>query len=45
MQDFTEIDSPYEEPVNLELVIDTDLDSVEDCVNKIIIYLQAMKLI
>ena len=45
IKDFTGIDSPYEEPVNPELIIETDLYSVEDCVNKIIIYLEAMKLI
>jgi len=45
IKNFTGIDSPYEEPVNPELVIETDLYSVEDCVNKIIIYIEAMKLI
>ncbi|WP_129709837.1 adenylyl-sulfate kinase [Priestia megaterium] len=45
LKNFTGIDSPYEEPVNPELVIETNSYSVEECVNKIINYLEKMKLI
>lgn len=45
LKNFTGIGSPYEEPVNPELVIETNLYSVEECVNKIINYLEKMKLI
>lgn len=45
IKNFTGIDSPYEEPVNPELVVETDTLSIEECVNKIIIYLETMKLI
>ncbi|MGM9929833.1 MAG: adenylyl-sulfate kinase [Bacillus sp. (in: firmicutes)] len=42
---FTGIDSPYEEPVNPELVIDTDGLSVQQSVAQIIQYLQDRRLI
>ncbi|MFE0565552.1 adenylyl-sulfate kinase [Priestia megaterium] len=45
IKNFTGINSPYEEPVNPELVVETDTLSIEECVNKIIIYLETMKLI
>lgn len=37
---FTGIDSPYEEPKNPSIKIDTTSTSIEDCVNHIIIKLQ-----
>ncbi len=36
ISDFTGIDSPYEEPSNPELILDTENSSIEDCVDKII---------
>lgn len=42
---FTGIDSPYEEPVNPELVIDTDGLSVQQSAAQIIQYLQDRRLI
>lgn len=36
ISDFTGIDSPYEEPSNPELILDTEYSSIEDCVDKII---------
>ena len=36
---FTGIDSPYEEPVSPEIVIDTSITSIDDSVDKIIDYL------
>ena len=38
--DFTGIDSPYEEPLNPELVLDTGELSVEECVKRIIALLE-----
>jgi len=35
IKDFTGISSPYEEPVDPELVVDTDVISLEDCVAKV----------
>ncbi|MFC4323134.1 adenylyl-sulfate kinase [Litchfieldia salsa] len=43
--EFTGISSPYEEPSNPEIVIETDKNSVEECVNQVIAYLQANELI
>lgn len=37
--EFTGISAPYEEPLNPELVIDTDQAGVEECVEKIVGYL------
>lgn len=37
--DFTGVSSPYEEPVNPELVVETDVQSVEDIVSQILEYL------
>jgi len=34
--DFTGVSSPYEEPLHPEIVLETDLHSVEECVNHII---------
>lgn len=39
IKQFTGIDSPYEEPVNPELIIDSDKLSIDECVNEIIGYL------
>ncbi len=36
ISNFTGISDPYEEPINPEIVIESDEDSVEECVNKII---------
>jgi len=36
VKNYTGIDSPYEEPHNPELIIDTDNKTVEDSVNKVI---------
>lgn len=36
LQNFTGIDSPYEEPLNAEVVVRTDRMSVNECVNTII---------
>jgi adenylylsulfate kinase len=38
--DFTGIDSPYEEPLNPELILDTGELSVEECVKRIIALLE-----
>ena len=38
--DFTGVDSPYEQPLNPELVLHTAQDSVEACTQKVINYLQ-----
>ncbi|MGZ4161129.1 MAG: adenylyl-sulfate kinase [Neobacillus sp.] len=38
--DFTGIDSPYEEPVNPELIIETNASSIEESVEQIIAYLK-----
>lgn len=43
--DFTGINSPYEEPDNPELVVETNLNSVEECVDQIISYLRSRKFI
>jgi adenylyl-sulfate kinase len=45
IKEFTGISQPYEEPVNPELVIDTDKLSVEECVDKIIDCLKSRKII
>jgi len=37
LKDFTGIDSPYEEPVAAELVVDTTKDDAEACVEKILL--------
>lgn len=39
IKDFTGISSPYEEPVNPELVLDTEKNSIEECVDTIVQYL------
>lgn len=45
IKEFTGISSPYEPPVNPELVIHTGRDSLPDCVSQLIAYLQENKLI
>ncbi len=40
IKDFTGIDSPYEEPDNPEVVVETDIDSVETVVGRIHAYLE-----
>lgn len=37
---FTGVDAPYEEPGNPEIIIETDRMSVDECVDKILNYLQ-----
>jgi len=36
IKEFTGISAPYEEPLNPELVIDTDKESIEGCTDKVI---------
>jgi adenylylsulfate kinase len=43
IQEFTGISSPYEEPEKPEIVVDTDINSVENCADKIISYLEKKK--
>jgi adenylylsulfate kinase len=33
---FTGVDDPYEEPENPELIVDTDIESVEESVGKVL---------
>lgn len=40
IEDFTGISSPYEEPENAELIVETDIQSVEDIVAEIIQHLK-----
>lgn len=39
IKEFTGITSPYEEPINADLVIQTDNGSLDKCVNQIVSYL------
>ncbi|MDE3841193.1 adenylyl-sulfate kinase [Bacillus methanolicus] len=39
IKNFTGIDSPYEEPENPEIVLETDRYSIEECVEQLITYL------
>ncbi|HEX3049842.1 MAG TPA: adenylyl-sulfate kinase [Aggregatilineaceae bacterium] len=41
IKNFTGIDDPYEEPTNPEITLQTNLESVEDSVNKCLAYLEA----
>jgi adenylylsulfate kinase len=45
IRQFTGIDSPYEEPEAPELIVETNLYSVEECVNQVIAYLEERKFI
>ncbi|SMC28761.1 adenylylsulfate kinase [Clostridium acidisoli DSM 12555] len=40
IKDFTGIDSPYEKPINPDIVIHTEENSLEECVDKIMDYLE-----
>lgn len=40
IKNFTGIDAPYETPENPDLEIKTDLESIEDATNRIIVFLQ-----
>lgn len=40
IRNFTGIDAPYEEPVNAEIILDTNTSSVEDCVSELIDHLE-----
>jgi adenylylsulfate kinase len=40
IKDFTGISSPYEEPENAEIVVDTDKQSIDECVDHIIVQLE-----
>lgn len=42
---FTGIDDPYEEPINPEIVVNTQLNSIEECVEQILHYLEEQKII
>ncbi|WP_315110514.1 adenylyl-sulfate kinase [Clostridium intestinale] len=37
---FTGIDSPYENPINPEIVVSTHLNTLDECVDKLIAYLE-----
>ncbi|MGE7906477.1 adenylyl-sulfate kinase [Peribacillus sp. NPDC094092] len=45
IKDFTGIDSPYEEPEQPEIILDSDQYSIEECVEQVIGYLTAKKAI
>ncbi|MDC1537008.1 adenylyl-sulfate kinase [Candidatus Thioglobus sp.] len=45
IKNYTGIDSPYEEPVNPELIIDTDQETLDYSVSKIMNYLEASILV
>lgn len=45
ISNLTGISSPYEEPLHPELVIDSDQDSIEVCVDKIIAFLKERNLL
>ncbi|WP_330368605.1 adenylyl-sulfate kinase [Alkaliphilus metalliredigens] len=39
IKNFTGIDSPYEKPVSPEIIVQTDIKSVDECANQILQYL------
>ena len=39
LKNFTGIDSPYEEPQNPEIILDTETNSAEECAEQILCYL------
>ena len=43
ISEFTGISSPYEEPLNPEITVETSKEPVEECVNKILSYLEGKK--
>ncbi|WP_163329312.1 adenylyl-sulfate kinase [Desulfurobacterium thermolithotrophum] len=45
IKNFTGINDPYEEPLNPEVVVETDKMSVDECVEKVISYLKGRKFI
>ena len=45
IKDFTGIDSPYEAPERPELTIDTERDSVDECVNRVLNYLRERRIL
>jgi len=45
IKNYTGIDSPYEEPDNPELVIDTESESLEEAVTKVIDFLKSKEII
>ncbi len=45
IKDFTGISSPYEEPENPELLIDTGRQSLDECVDQILVYLRQRNII
>jgi adenylylsulfate kinase len=40
IKDFTGVDDPYEEPVNPEILVDTEAESVDESVEKVLRYLE-----
>jgi len=45
IKNFTGIDDPYEEPLNPEVVVETDKMSVDECVERIMSYLKERNLV
>ena len=45
IQHFTGVSDPYEEPENAEIVVHTDQETVDESVNRIVIYLEEKGLI
>jgi len=45
VKQFTGIDDPYEEPKNPEITLETDKVNLEQCVEKILNFLEAKKLV
>ena len=45
IKNFTGIDDPYEEPENPEIIVETDKESIDECVDKIIKYLEKNRMI
>jgi len=41
ISDFTGISSPYEEPGQAEIIVDTDTHTIDECVNRIIAELES----
>ena len=39
ISEFTGISAPYEEPLNAEIVLETDKNSIEECVQQVVAYL------
>jgi adenylylsulfate kinase len=40
IKDFTGVDDPYEEPVNPEILVDTEVESVDESVEKVLKYIE-----